>query len=69
MFYIDIRTDRENGVTLNKQKEWLKENDITDVKHIKTDSRMQLHVLASIQYNRWRFQDETDLMAFKLRWI
>ena len=66
MFYIDVLTNWKIGVTKIKQEDWLVENGIIDVKHIKTS---HIKNVPNTQYNRWRFADETDAMAFKLVWV
>lgn len=65
-YYIDINTDQEKGVTLVEQIHWLVENGLKspEIKHIRTFGGGP----NGKQYNRWRFIDEIDAMAFKLRW-
>ncbi len=66
MFYIDVITYSDRGITLINQKKWLDENGITDVKHTGTKAGIGFKPK---QYNRWRFVDETDAFAFKLAWV
>ena len=64
-YRIDIETNREKEVTLVIQRCWLVQNGIghDKVKHIGTFRRVN-----DGQYNRWRFKNKVDAMAFKLRW-
>jgi len=65
-YCIDIVTNREKDITLVNQKRWLVQNGITydKVKHIGTFLPLNCG-----QYNRWRFVDAVDAMAFKLVWV
>lgn len=63
MIYIDIITDQNIGKNLKNQSLWLKENNITQVKHTGTKGRPNAK-----QFNRWRFENQEDALAFKLRW-
>lgn len=62
-YYVDVITDWENEATLVDQRCWLVENGVNNVYHAKTHNP-----LWGKQFNRWRFNNETDAMAFKLRW-
>ena len=63
-YYVDIVTDWKNGITLVNQRCWLVENNIDNIYHVGTNSPADRG-----QYNRWRFANKVDAMAFKLRWV
>ena len=74
MIYVDIFTNQDKGITLAAQKFWLLENDITKVKHIGTKNETEnaeggFAWIDRGQFNRWRFENEEDALAFKLRWL
>lgn len=78
---VEIDTDRQNGVTLSKQKEWLAEHGYVekeDWRHCGTKQRV-INVdiesgsgivanLKKAQFNRFRFHDIDTAIHFKTAW-